>query len=754
MTTFRVLAFALLISLQAQAALHIGPATPVTSQAERVGAYHDQYSSSIAWNGETGMVIWLADVHARTLVLANHIDANGDPLEAAPLVISTERGTQFARVVPLGGRFLVVWETDNTDDAGTRVALVEPNGTIVHRGVVAASPFRPMDVASNGTTALITGSSGNSGFQSELLWIDADGSRFSRKSFGTKVMNQTLVRASGSSFLVVAERFPCENASDPNTCVGSQLVLVRAEANGTMNEPKVIRAVSEPNGSFHRLKGFAVTQDRFLAVVSESPKLTGVLFEHDGDMANGPFPIEEGFAGGLPVAVASDGNAFAVAYPYSDNDALPPVQNTRLRHVDGNGSADPETILQTQSIVALEWTGGGYVLTHMSAQTPDMTATRLSASGQFIADAPVHVLSRAPNQQESPDAAWDGSQLFTVWEEFQPDERVWKVKFGTGREISESAASQRNARVLFDGIRHVVLWAETTAGTTEIRARRVNRDGSFAGNAFLVTAVPACAPGFNAALVDGRVLVVHTVGNCGSFEARMVATPINTDNTVSTSIVVADSSSEGTPVLASSGSTALIVWSQNVGHVADDPCIGEDCPPRFVLAGAVIEGSSVKRVVLSQALLVNHDPEIAWNGAHYLIAWVAETLQTRLFSADGTPASSLSVLAEEARPSFPHERNGTVTATANGFLVAWRRGLFMNSLSVWRVARDGTPVDVVEHEIEHEAIDLRTPRLVRGADGSSYLLYSLSGPNETYNGHSQIVSRPIVEAIRRRATRH
>jgi hypothetical protein len=767
----RIVALAFLVPLAAHASLVISPAAPLADPAERVGAYRPQHEASIAWNGERGLVAWRARVGQRDFLLVNHVDATGKPLEAAPIVVFKEGQALFTRVVALGSRFLVIWNYYDETTAATRAALISPEGAIQHLGRIGPVPFMATDLASNGTTAVIAGSTGSPDYHAVLVWVDEQGQMFASRTFGASLMLSTRVVSDGTSFFAITHRLEC----GVYTC-GHTFSLIRANADGTAEQPRVIRTVGEAQSFDYVVTGVAVTRDRLLVVFQEPRGLLGaMLFDHDGNTVAGPFSVEDSGASGAPVTVESDGSSFVVAYPHAvfhGNDG-PPDRSTRLRRIGAGGASEPAVLTNQQRIVALEWTGSGYLLAS-TTEYPGISVTRLPPSGAPIAGTPEYVLSHAPNQQETVDSLWDGAQLFTAWEEFFPLEGLWKVKYGRndasgnaldgrGRAIGASQTSQRNPRIVFDGTRYLVLWTETIHRTTTIHARRVHRDGLPAGEAFIV-APTFCMSDFDAARVGNRVLVAHQAAGCDQFSTprSVLITPVESNDMVSSSNVVAERVTFLPPVIESAGTSALLVWVESIVRTPSEPCPYpfEYCPPKQVLRGAVISDGTTKRVAIADDdRMVNREPQVAWNGSNYLVAWAGgrdintiQSLYTRAFAIDGNAMSSANLLAAEASYNYGPERRGSVIATASGFLVAWQRWSWLSAVSVWRVAANGSPIDTTERAIEVDVPSLRAPVLTQGP-GRSYLVYSVSGPDELYLGHNRIVWRSLSEIPRTRAVR-
>lgn len=763
----------LLLPTLAHAALVISPATPLAEPGERAGAYRPQQDAAVAWNGDRGLVVWRARVGREDVVLANHVDSTGGPLESAPLRVLDEGQSSETRVVALGERFLVTWNHyDNTTEV-TRAALVAADGTIQHLGRIGPATFSATDLASNGTTAVVAGSSGSPDFQAVLVWIDEQGQVFASRTFGASLMLSTRVTSDGTSFFAITHHLQCGVYTCSHT-----FSLIRANADGTAEEPRVIRYTDESQSFDYVVTGVAASQQQLLVTFQEPRGVVGaMLFDREGNAASGVITVEDTGASGAPIAVASDGSGFVIAYPHTEfpGDELPPIRTTRLRRVSASGASEAAILAEQTRIVSLAWTGSGYLLGGWS-ETPGVTVTRLPPSGARIAGTPEYVLSHAPNQQETPASVWDGGQLFTAWEEFFPLENVWRVKFGRndangnaldgrGRVIASSEVSQRSPRVVFDGSRYLVLWTETVARVTTIHARRVTRDGVPSGDAFAVAPI-FCTTDFDAAVVGDRVLVAHQSAGCDAVARprAVVVTPIESNDLVSSSTVVAENVTFSSPTIASAGASALVIWSESVTRTPTEPCpYGpyEYCPPKQVLRGAVLGDGTVKRIALADDnRMMNREADIAWNGSRYLVAWIGghdlttpQQLYAQALSATGELLTGASRVAENLSFNYGPERRGSVSASASGFTIAWQRETWEPTLSVWRVTASGAPFDA-EQVIEARTRDLRVPQLTQGPGRTTYLVYSLSGPDVSYLGHNRIVWRALTETERARAVRH
>jgi hypothetical protein len=765
------LAFALSFpTLATAASLDIGPAVPIAEPAERIGAFHPQNEPSIAWNGDAGLVVWVGKAGAKDLLLANHVDTTGRPLEGAPLILASTSPVIRPRVAALGSHFLVIWHEVIPGEAGTRGVLVERNGAIRQLGRFADYPFYPSDIASNGSTAIIVGSSGEPDYAVRILWIDAEARVIASRTIGTNAMAM-LAASDGTSFDVVWHELKCATY----TC-DHDFYLLHARADGSSDAPVALLKGDDVGVFDYALAGFEVARDRMLVLFSERlGVMTGRLYDRTGNIAAQPFPIEDSGSSGILPAVSTDGQSFVAAYAHVIfNGPARPIRSTRLRRIGTTSASDSITLLNDTRSVALQWTGQAYVMAETGGEVlflenHNVTATGLDRTGAPVDGAPRHILSRAPNQQDAPAAASDGTIVLAAWEEFFPAAGLWKVKYGRtdasgtpldgrGREIAASAAIQRNPRVVFDGARFLVLWVETAGTKSEIRARRLHRDGSPAGDTFTVAA-SFCAARFDAAAQRDSVLVSHLGSGCDSYRARdVIVTTVEPGDSTS-SVVIAETIAAEAPIIAASDASALVVWQQDLARVASDPCPiqYEFCPTKQVLNGAVIENGAVRGVTIVEgSMMINREPQIAWNGRHYLVTWLGAAdfdrtsgLYVRLFSKDAEAASDTALLANDTPPTFSSLRRGSVTASSSGFVVAWQRSPMSNVLSTWRVASNGTPVHGAEQVVEKDVTDIRSPQLIQGPRSSSLLLYSLSGPDNVYLGHNRVVMRSLVEVAGR-----
>jgi hypothetical protein len=764
MTSFLRLLLVLL-PLAAQASLVVGPAMPLAEPAERTGAHRPQQDVSVAWNGERGFVAWRARIGQRDVVLGNHIDSTGKPLEAAPLRVFSEGSSFSTRVVSLGSRFLVIWNYYENTTSLTRGALVSADGSVRHLGRIGPETFSATGLATNGTTAVLVGTTGTPDYLSVLVWIDEEGQTFSSRTYGRSMVISTRVTSDGTSFFVVMQRIDCGVYTCSHT-----FYLIRANADGTSDEPRQVRFIDETQSFSYVVNGIAASRDRILLTFQEPQRVAAMLFDHEGNVVTEPFGVEDIGASGVPMSVESDGSAFVLAYPHTiiTSGEVAPEFSTRLRRISASGATEPAVLANETRFTALEWTGSGYLLATTSDH-PGISVTRLPPSGAPIAGTPEYVLSRFPNHQETVDALWDGSQSFSAWEEFFPVEGLWRVKYGRndangnaldgrGRAIASSENSQRTPRVVFDGSRYLVLWTEIANHVMSIYARRVHRDGTPAGEAFVV-APTYCGFDIDAAAVGDRVYVTHLAAGCESNNRlkSVLVTTVEANDMVSSSTIVAQEATFASPIIESAGASALVLWVESVTRVSSDPCPYpyEYCPPKQLLRGVIVGDGTTKRVSLADDdRMVNREPQIAWNGSHYLVAWVGgrdvntvQALFAQPVSATGDPRARAQLVANDIAYNYGPERRGSVVATSSGFLLAWQRLTWQPSLSLFRVTSHGAPFG--EQQIDSDVADLRGPVLT-----PRHLIYSLSGPDDVYLGHNRIVWRSLQEIARTRAVRH
>ncbi|MFB0509359.1 MAG: hypothetical protein ACETVX_02585, partial [bacterium] len=145
---------------------------------------------------------------------------------------------------------------------------------------------------------------------------------------------------------------------------------------------------------------------------------------------------------------------------------------------------------QAQSYPAIASNGTNFLVVwvdHRSSFNDDIYGAMVSAQGMLLDSAGI-LISVAPNNQQSPAIAFDGTNFLVVWVDSR---NGWYDIYGTrisqsgevldpsGIPISIQADMQQYPSLAFDGTNYLVVWQDTRGGSTyDIYGARVSTSGT------------------------------------------------------------------------------------------------------------------------------------------------------------------------------------------------------------------------------------------------------------------------------------
>ncbi len=250
----------------------------------------------------------------------------------------------------------------------------------------------------------------------------------------------------------------------------------------------------------------------------------------------------------------------------------------------------------------------------------NLFGARLSSGGVLLAtDIPIQV---APYDQREPAIAFDGTNYLVAWVDtrsnpagdiFYDRYSVDAVAIGPGP-IQVQPGPVQSPAVAFGGGNYVVVWAEGSGGSRDIRGTRVSPSGTVLDD----PSIP-------------------------------IATAMEDDLE---------------PAVASDGASFLVVWTRSGGATPGIYATRVSDSGTVLDAGGIWVGTNPGPV---------QSPAVAWNGTNYLVVWAdgsAGSLDIR-----GARVSAAGVVLDD--PSIPistgsaDESEPTVAADGTDFLAAW-----------------------------------------------------------------------------------
>jgi hypothetical protein len=428
---------------------------------------------AVAFNGTDHLVVWRGQTGSDVDLFATRVSPAGAVLDAPPLTISSAPDSQWAPTVASDGTdWLVLWADgrNGTGDLyGTRVsaagAVLDPAGTPL---VIAPGYQQKPSLFWSGTAYLAAWSDGRLG-GTALRAARLDGLGTSQDADGFLVSGEPNEQAEpavgfdGTNFLVVW----CDTRSGARNIFGS-----RVSPSGALLDPVPFpiapgaTSQNRPLVAFNGMHYLVVWGDAFSGMRARRVSPSGVVM----DLNDLELP-----GSGYADDVAALGNDFLVVH-------------SRISHISGvrvSGSgvvldAAPFTIstdagsrfLPRAASDGTNW----WVVWRDHRSTPVLIhGARVDSAGVVLDPAGIPISSgTGSNLHNNPDLAWNGHELFVVWQESSVGIRGIRLA-PTGVALDPApftlASSGATALVDFpvvahDGLSWIVLWQRANYNTS------------------------------------------------------------------------------------------------------------------------------------------------------------------------------------------------------------------------------------------------------------------------------------------------
>jgi hypothetical protein len=311
----------------------VTPDAPISLGAPR------QSQPRMAAGNDGFLVVFPSEVSGETRILAERLDAAGNPLDGEPLRLAG--GSPSLRnpsVAWNGSEYLVVWENAGEGRGQVYGRRVLPDGTVLDSTPLAIMQGNTPDVAALGDTFLVVASFAQTPQLrfTESVRVSTDGVVLgapTRLGFNFDVSPR--VAAFADRWLVVWERHPTHD--NPRAVIVGAFVQPDGTSPGPFN-------VS--GGAFDYTPHLAVAGDSAL-IVWAAPRITGRRIGADGSFLGSAFALSTAPAPQSIPAVAWDGTQYLVAWLDHRNELFPkqPRGDIYGTRVDGDGNVlDPDGI--------------------------------------------------------------------------------------------------------------------------------------------------------------------------------------------------------------------------------------------------------------------------------------------------------------------------------------------------------------------------------------------------------------------------
>jgi hypothetical protein len=588
----------------------------------------EQVSPDVAFNGTDYLVVWQRNGNFGEDVFGRRVHADGRP--AGP-VFAVSPPSSFGgepAVTSDGTSWFVAWSGGTGDDIyATRVtrtgAVVQPGGV-----AVTTARFRQSAPAVAVTTAR---------FRQSAPAITFDGRNV--------VIAWQDFRNGRDEDLYAARLTPAGAVLDPDgIAVSTEAEEQRAPAVATIGSTSFIvwddGRTHEPQNDI-----YGARLDRNGSVLDPDGKVLGTGSTHQntpGIAANGTSYLVTWLDNDLDFAVV--GKPFDAA-----GDALAPAYRLGQVFFDLHSA-----VAATGNDFFTVWSGLRDVLGQRSS-------TEERVGGALT-------VSLSATEQSNADLAFDGTNHLVAWNE---GGGVYAARIGPdGRSLDPegirvSGADGRDPAVAYDGTRYVVAWVGGSVGGAGVRVTRVSTSGRVLdpGGIRVSTADEVSGPP-DLAVVGGRLLVVwsesSSFGDSDVWGARLdgaghVVGPFH--------VASGSSYSFAGPAIASSGTQALVVWTDDSLAIRG----------RRVTGSGVLDSAAGFAVSTGESFAT--EPSVAFDRARYLVVWTSLGRRAGSFDIFATRVATTGrVLDPGGIPitTAPGDQEQADVTADGPFLVAWR----------------------------------------------------------------------------------
>ncbi|XXF79996.1 hypothetical protein P2318_09660 [Myxococcaceae bacterium GXIMD 01537] len=366
------------------------------------------------------------------------------------------------------------------------------------------------------------------------------------------------------------------------------------------------------------------------------PRIRATRVKGDDVLDGSGFAVSRSFFRQDTPAVAFGGGRFLVPFGAAREGAE--GRTVLASRVDDDGDVLDESAIRVQTGAPAQLTpaaafGGGNYLVAWQDDRDDagshIRAARVRPDGTVIEENGIRLPS-APGAV-LPAVASDGRDFLVVWMEPRPDAilvrgtRVsasGKVLDSSGILLDTTGPSflPGGVHVAFGGGRYLVVWVdETSASPTDsadVRAARVRTDGTVLDpGGFLISSPELNQREPVVAFVDGRFLVVYRETNfvAPAIINKLLMTRVTTEGVVLDPEGLFLAEPGRTPAIASAGSQALVVWTNETFFPVVDLLAA-----RVTGDGAVLDPGGF---LLATSRMGLARPAVTFDGTRYWVAW-------------------------------------------------------------------------------------------------------------------------------------
>ena len=319
-----------------------------------------------------------------------------------------------------------------------------------------------------------------------------------------------------------------------------------------------------------------------------------------------------------------------------------------------------------------------------SATLYDIYGTRVSSAGKVL-DSSAIAISKAKGSEGAPVVAYGGSSYLVAWHDnrgptsTQPDifgARVFPtgtVLNKTGFQISVGTNHQNTPVAAFDGTNYLVVWSDSrsiSGSSWDIYGVVVSPTGTLITTSAIVISQAAKDQLFPAVAFGGGKYLVIWEDYRGSYR-DIYGAQVNTTGQVLQPVgfpVCNATYDQRYPSLAYDGANFLAVWQDH----RNSTTYGDIYGTRINTYGGVI---STTGFAISKETYYQSVPAVAYGVGSYLVVWEDSRTSTSNYDIYGTRVTTVGTVVDSKGIAIDtnsyHQRNPSVGHDGTTFLVAW-----------------------------------------------------------------------------------
>ncbi len=601
---------------------------------------YKQISPSVAFDGTNYFIVW-SDFRdgSEYDIFGARMNSSGIIIDTPGILISGAEGYQLNPYVIFDGtNYFVVWEDQRSGEGDIYGARITSSGMVLDvEGIPISTAINEQyfpSLSFDGTNYMVVWTDFRSGGNADIYATCVSTSGRVLDPSGIPVAIDTMweyspsVEFDGTNYFIVWTEYTGDS-------LRNDIYGVRVNITGTVIDTQKIPISTaldnqfSPFVAFDGINYFVVWEDKrngnydiYAARVSPS----GEILDTAG------IPVSTAVNAQYSPSVSFDGTNYFVAWSDIRNDA---------DDIYGARVTPSGTVLDTGGIIISNASDKQYAPSLISGVTDylvvwtdwrrgavsDIYGARITQSGEVI-DPNGIIISNFAYSQNSPSAAFDGTNYFIVWSDYR-NESIYPDIYGiridtsgmiidpTGIPVSTASYGQYSPSIAFDGVNYLIVWANgTRLGSYNIYGARVNTSGTVLDpSGFPISTAPRSQK--TPCVVFGQVeyLVVWQDDRNSSndiYGARVDTSGILLDTTgipISAGIWW-----ESSPSAAFDGVNYFVVWEDGRNNTYSHDIYGARVTP----LGEIIDTAGIP---ISTATDEQKHPSITFDGTNYFVVW-------------------------------------------------------------------------------------------------------------------------------------